>query len=234
MKKRTAILCALCMMGITLFTPMTALAQGVTVSSSAKVSAVPDIAEVTLRISATNEDASLAQQEVSGKLDTVLKELKEGQKVDEANITTTSISLDSQYDYDQDGKLTGYMASTSIELVNLPLEQTGALLTAAVDAGATGIDGVNFVCSNYDELYEQALSDAVKAAKHKADIMAEAADRKLGKVEDITEGYQDVSYRNNNSYAMAEMASAKSADMAVMPGTAQITAQVTVQYELED
>ena len=65
---------------------------------------------------------------------------------------------------------------------------------------------------------------------------AEAAGRKLGHVKMITEGYQDMTYANTSEkvYAGGMGAAEDSASAAnILPGQAEITANVTVTYTLQ-
>ena len=95
--------------------------------------------------------------------------------------------------------------------------------------------------SRYDEDYEEALTKAVAAAARKAQVLAEAAGMELGAVKTISEGYQDTTYRNDSltrSYSkeMFDTAAAEEAaygSVAVMPGEAKISAQVTMTFYLK-
>ena len=84
-----------------------------------------------------------------------------------------------------------------------------------------------------------ALTKAVEKAKEKGEVLAKAADGSLGEILSVSEGYQNTAYRYNTSYMDAKqmsgygVAEEAAMDVAVMPGEAEITAQVTVVFELD-
>ena len=73
------------------------------------------------------------------------------------------------------------------------------------------------------------------AARKKAEVLAKAADRILGDVQSITEGYQNTSARYvNKSIAIEEAAMDTAAEsVSLNPGDSEITASVTVTYYLK-
>ena len=98
------------------------------------------------------------------------------------------------------------------------------------------IDDIRYTCSTYDEAYLDALKGAKANADVKAQALAEASGRELGRVMALQEGYQDTSvqHRSVNAAAFKEEAAMDSAaEMAVMPGELSVDASVTVTYELK-
>ena len=75
----------------------------------------------------------------------------------------------------------------------------------------------------------------MEAARKKAEVLAAAAGKTLGDPVVITEGYQNTSARYAKSANIALDAVAESAAMgpALMPGETEITANVTVSYEMK-
>ena len=96
-------------------------------------------------------------------------------------------------------------------------------------------DYVEYKCSNYEEVYAAALSDAVRKAKSKAEVIAEAAEGTLGSIVSITENYENTYYRRSESYdtgALKNMAAAEDT-IELSPQEAEIQAGVTIEYRLE-
>lgn len=214
----------------------------VTVTASGIVMEVPDMAEVTFSVESGAEEAEEAQTKNTEDVEKVMEALT-GLGVDEKSVQTSDYYMDPQYDYDQDpAKLVGYRVRTTLTVSDLKIGDTGKILGAVVDAGVNDIGGVTYTCSTYDEKYQEALKEAVKAAKAKADTLTSAAGASTGKVVAITEGWQDTSARYQASYdSGAVMESAKaSSDTAdyqsvdMNPGSMQIQANVTVTYEIKD
>lgn len=114
------------------------------------------------------------------------------------------------------------------------IEDLGALLSACVAAGINDVDTVRFLCSDYDEAYRQALAQAVAASREKAEVLAEAAGKKLGGAVSIVEGWQDSSarYGRNTEVSLAKQESADAAGPILQPGESEIRANVTVTYRM--
>lgn len=207
-----------------------------TVSGSAEVSIIPDMAEVSFGVLTTEKTAETAQQRNNEDMEAVLSML-ESLGVAEKSIRTTDYSLYPRYD-DYGETVISYTASTTLTVSDIPIDDVGRLLTKCTESGINDINDIRYFSSEYDASYEAALTEAVAAAKTKASVLAEASGGKLGDVYEITEGYQDTSYRYSYDngvikYATAATEEAASYDVAVMPGEVTVSAQVTVTFLLE-
>ena len=208
----------------------------VNVTSSFSETEMPDMAEVTFDVTTEGTDAREAADGNSESVAKVMAALAEAGVAEESIRTNYSISP--RYDYSRDTpQLTGFTADTGFTVSDLKVEEVGSLIDACVEAGVNSFDGVRYTCSTYDEKYASALASAVKAARGKAQIIAEAAGHELGDVLTVTEGYQDTSYQYKSLGGTVEMASYSSADTAsgvdIQPGMVEIDASVTVTYELK-
>ncbi len=215
-----------------------------TVSASATgvVMEVPDMAQITFGVVTNGEQADAAQSENTEKVNQVIGALK-GMGVEEKSIQTTGYSISPQYDYDnldasKQPKLTGYQVRTTLQVSDQKIADAGKILSESVKAGVNDVEGVVYTCSTYHEKYEEALQEAVKAARKKADVLAKAEGASAGKVVSISEGYQDLSarYQSSDIGAVYEKTAAAVQDASSIPdlsaGTLQIKAEVSVTYEL--
>ena len=132
-----------------------------------------------------------------------------------------------------DQKLIVFNNSSAEMFKDQKVEDVGKLINLCTENGADSIDSLRYSCSNYDEVYAKALADAVKSAKEKAFIIAEAEGKKVGDAIEITEGYQDTyyQYKSVDSAMMNDMVS-ESAVADIIPGQADIDASVTVTFEI--
>ena len=210
----------------------------VTVSSKGSVYAVPDLAELRFGVRTQAGTAAEAQSANSSSVDAVIKALKD-KGISEENIQTTWYDVSPQYDWNTGNgdTITGYSVSTSLSVKGVAIKDAGDLISACTEAGANEFNGVNYSCSQYETLYREAQQKAVEISKEKASVLAEAAGRSLGPVRSITEGWQDTTYEANMR-TMAAMDAGKGAGpessaTGFMPGEAEITANVTVTYEMK-
>ena len=115
------------------------------------------------------------------------------------------------YDWDNGKKITGYEMTTEVVVSDVAIEDAGAIISDSVNAGINSIDSVQYQCSNFDEIYQEALKKAIESARVKAEAMAEAGGCKLGTMTNVQEyssgqqaRYYDTSY--SSGMAMKEMA----------------------------
>ena len=207
----------------------------ITVSSSKSVSAIPDMAELDVNIRTYADSADKAQKDLAERTNTFVSMLKEN-SIDEKSIQTESYNVWPDYDYSSGvDEIVGYDGSVSIHIKDQKVEDVGNLINLCTENGADSVEGLRYSCSNYDEVYAKALADAVESAKEKASIIAEAEGREVGKVLEIVEGVQDTyyQYKSVDSFMMNDsVAEAKAVD--IMPGEADIDADVTVSFEILD
>ena len=213
----------------------------VTINSSDSVKVSPDMAEITYGITTEDADASACQQKNTEALNKVLAFLKEQGYGDES-IKTTGFSLNPRYDWSGNTqKLIGYEMNTQVTVTDVPIDDVGGLLSKTVESGANEIQDVTYFSSTYDQAYEEALKKAVDMARGKAEAIAEADGRQVGKVLKVEE-YNDGQYGryassgiNQRSSKMMDGAVAEAAgaaDMGVMPGQMKVTANICVEFEL--
>ncbi len=219
--------------------PAEGLQTTITVSASASSYTTPDKARLTVRVEKSDPEAAEATVKLTETADAVLEAIK-GAGVDAEDIATSGYRLSPDYHYDDDGKyiLDGYTAVISYTVKDLTIDSVGALITAATDAGATEIEDIAYECSDYDARYGEALAEAVKLSRQKADALAKASGTQIIGVDSISEGYQDDSARYKGvNYAYTESAAMDSAVMSdavqIEPGETEIEASVTVVYSMQ-
>jgi hypothetical protein len=196
-------------------------ADVVTTTGHGTVTATPDRATVTAGVHTQAATAADALGQNARLANAVVAALKGAGGTD---LQTQQVSLYPQTG--DDGKVTGYAADDSIS-ASSPVAGAGALIDAAVGAGANTVSGPTLDLSQQDELYKQALAKAVKDARDKADALGQAGSFVVGPVSTVTEVSQD-------SGPLPYAAAAKAADSAtpVEAGTQDVTADVTVTFAI--
>jgi uncharacterized protein len=193
-------------------------AKTISVSGHGTVTTVPDRAafDFTAETRAPTAAAAIARAgDASGSIAAALKDAG----VAAADLQTSQISLSPQTT-DDGTTIVGYAASTTLT-AKTTIASAGAVVDAAVKAGANGVSGPNLSRSDEASLYDKALAGAVADAKRKAGALAAAAGLQLGGVQSLAE-----------SGAQAPIPLAAKADFsaAVEPGTQTVAADVTVTY----
>lgn len=198
------------------------------------VKAAPDMATVTLGVTATAATASAASQAEAQKMAATLSALK-ARGIEARDIQTSGLSLNARYEFPQNQprKLMGYEASNRVTIVVRDIARTGAVIDAAVAAGANGIDGVSFSLANPKPLQDEARRKAVAALTDKAQLYAGATGLRIQRLVNLTEGSEGPSQPMPMFKAVAARSMAMdSAPTPVEGGEVEVRVTVAATYEL--
>ena len=208
----------------------------ITVSGMEEVKAVPDMAQIQYSVYTQVATAQECQEENAKNVNQTMETLK-GLGVEDKSIQTSDYGMNPIYDWNSGRqKITGYQMTTSITVSDIPVENAGKIITDSVASGVNELDSVQYLCSDYDEKYQEALKKAVEMARSKADAMAEAAGMTVVKAVNMEEEGYYPQERYNAAGASKQMMAVTedaAADMGVMPGEISIEAQVNVTFEME-
>ena len=207
----------------------------ITVSGKGEVSAPPDTAWISSGVNTQAKTAADALKENNQRMEQVIEVFLDAD-IDEKNIQTSGFNVHPVYDYSRDNKppkLAGYQVTNNVTVKVTDLEKLGDLLDDVVESGSNQISGIRFGFADDEALLDQARKAAIANAKKKAKLYADAADVDVGDVVSISETGVRMP---EPVYHRAEMRQAKMMDSSVpvMGGEQEISASVTVVYELED
>lgn len=193
----------------------------VTVTGTGTVNAVPDRAQISAGVESRAATAKAALAANATAMRKVIDALRGSGGKD---VTTQTVSLSTTLD-DQ-GQPNGFVA-TNLASAETTLDKAGALIDAAVDAGANSVYGPTLSRSDADELYRDALAKAVEDAEERASVLAQAARRDVGRVTSMSES----SAPQFPVYGKEAMAARDSSP--VVSGPQETTATVSVTFELK-
>ncbi len=206
-------------------------AETITVTGTASSDEKTQIATFTAGATAVGGDAKQVREEVDTKLKTVVEKLKSF-GIPDADIQTQSTSLyQEQESYTQDGaqrmRPGQWRADNTIEIKLRDVTQADALLAVLNDGQLTNVYGPQVMFDDVSETQDALLADAVKDARTRADILAQAAGKKVVKVLSISE-----SGASTPVYPMFDRAMGAGGGGGIMPGTGEVSAGVTVVFEV--
>lgn len=202
----------------------------ITVSGRVGLEVPPDVAKVTIGVTTQGSTPSSAREQNSAAVNATLAALEE-LGIEEQDIQTTNMNMWNRYD--NNGNISGYRMSTDLTVYVREIDQAGEVVDAAIAAGSNELNGVEYLVSNQDELYNQALTDAIEMARQKAEALAAASGKTLGEVKQVDETSQAVAtVRALNPDSGSESATMNdSAKTAIRPGSTTINAEVTVIFK---
>ena len=202
------------------------------VAGQSVVSAEPDQAVVTFGVQTQATSAAEALQENNTMMQQVISATV-GFGIAEDNIQTRQIRLDPIYNdtpnANQPATIESYRATNSVVVTTQQIDDLGALLDTAVEAGANSIEGIQFEISDRQALAAQAREEAVNNARDKAEQLAELTDAELGPVLTISES---AIIPQPQPLRVQEMAAAAGA-VPIAPGAQTIEANVQISWLLE-
>ncbi|MEP6976452.1 MAG: SIMPL domain-containing protein [Thermoleophilia bacterium] len=196
-------------------------ADGITVNGTGAVRAVPDRADFSFGVQSTGRTASAALDANSAEMRKVIAALREA-GVAAADIQTQQVALSPRL-ADNGETILGYIAQNTVSAHLRDLGRAGAVIDAAVGAGANQVFGPSLSRSNEAELYRNALRSSVADARTKAQAIAAAAGVTLGAVIGVTE-------TGGAPVPIEGKAGAATDATPIEPGTQDIQASVTVTF----
>lgn len=202
-----------------------------TVTGSGIATVTPDKASITIGVQTADSSSKTAQDKNSKDVNNVIGALLD-YGVEEKDISTSSFDLYANYDYSKDvSELTGYTATTMLTVKNLDVKDVGELLEKAAEAGVNQVNGISFDYTETEAAYDKALDAAMDRAQEKAEKLAAREGCRLGKILSVSEGDSNGSAAYTGAREYKESAKADGG-MNVMPGESDVTATVTITYQL--
>ncbi|MYL18705.1 DUF541 domain-containing protein [Halobacillus litoralis] len=149
------------------------------VHGSGSVKVKPDTAVIQLGVATEGTNLTSVQNENASTISRVKSRLMAA-GVEEENIQTSDYSVYPQYDY-VDGKqeFRGYQVSHMLTVTVEDIEQTGAVIDAAVQSGANRVTNIEFTVSQSYYCYQKALQIALGQALATAQTIANTMNVKL-------------------------------------------------------
>jgi uncharacterized protein len=199
----------------------TATPDTVTTLGHGVITIAPDEATVTAGVHTQAASASAALAENAKLMNAVVAALK---AAGGEGLQTQQVSLYPQTD--QQGRVNAYVADNSVS-AKTKIAAAGALIDAAVGAGANTVSGPTLSVSDRDARYRDALGKAVADARLKAEALAKAGGFGVGPVSSVTE---QASSSPPQVFAAAGAVAKDSTP--VEPGTQDVTADVSVTFRI--
>lgn len=209
------------------------------VSGTAEVTVQPDICYLGFVVTSEHKSsAARAYRDNAAVMAAVVAAIR-ALDVPDKDIKTANLTISPRYRWDDDNRrrrqFEGYEVNNSLAVSLRDITRVSNVLDAAVAAGATTVNNVSFTVENPKQYLVEARVEAVRAAKAKAGVMAEAAGARLGAVRTIIEhevgGYRRLYAQSNVEIGRGFDAEYGAAD-AVSPGDVRLSQSVTATFEL--
>jgi uncharacterized protein YggE len=209
-------------------------AQGISVSGEGRASAAPDMAVLSLGVSAKAATVKAANSQAQEGISDLLDSLEDN-GVQEKDIQTSQFSIYPEYDYRNDEQvLTGYRVSHMLQVKVRDIDKAGDVIDDAVEAGGDllQVQSISFTIDDTTALRSEARTEAVADAQAKAEELATLAGVSLGEPTYITESVSTPSsqpyYDRTYGIAMEEASVTE-----ISTGELEVIVSVYITYTIE-
>lgn len=233
MKKLTAILLALV---LTVLVPLALADSEICVNGKGEVYVPADKAFVSVGVQMALQNVQEAQKNVNERINTIRAKLLEA-GIDGDDINTDNINIYAYTEFDDAGnEKTLYHVSSMLTVRVTDTDRTGEVIDIAFAAGANVLNGVTFTATETAEAEKEAMQLAVKNAREKAEILAEAAGLKITAVDKIAEGYSGSFDSGLNVFdrVAAKEETASYGATEIHAAKILVSAEVTVNYDAKE
>jgi uncharacterized protein len=168
-------------------------ARTITVSATATVEREPERARVLLAVESSAPTAREAAQQNAALMQRVLDAVRRA-GVPAEEIRTVSYELRPEYarpepQRQDPPRIVSYRAINMVQVRVDPMAQVGAVIDAALGAGANRVSSLTFELRDTDAARLAALQLAVQSARRQAEAVASAAGQRLGEPQSIQVGH---------------------------------------------
>lgn len=144
--------------------------RSMTLTGQGQVTGIPDLAVIRLGVVLTGSELAAVQSQNARVSQAVLDTLR---RMGVTDVKTFQYTIDRLIEYDNGTPIArGYTVRNILEIRTDQTELVGAIIDAAVDAGANTVELISFEVSNPQYFYQQALNLAVADAMEKAESIA--------------------------------------------------------------
>ncbi|MTD99168.1 DUF541 domain-containing protein [Paracoccus sp. YIM 132242] len=201
-----------------------------TVTGQGETRVAPDMATIQLGVTTQAASAAEAMRQNSTQQTAVIAALT-GAGIEGADVQTSGLNLNPLMDY-AEGRaptVTGYQATNMVAVRVRDVARLGEVLDAIVAAGANEINGIGFIRDDSAATEDEARRAAVTDARHKAEVLAEAAGLTLGPVLVLRD---TPAMEGPRPMMMEARAAADAAKVPIAAGELAMTAMVEMQFAL--
>ncbi|MBI5652904.1 MAG: SIMPL domain-containing protein [Chloroflexi bacterium] len=214
----------------------------ITVTGDADVKVAPDEVILVLGVETADKNLSVAKSQNDERAKKVIA-AAQARGIEAKHIQTEQIRIEPRYSDSYATNLMSYVVRKTIVITLKDISKFEDLQTAALDAGANRVHGIQFQTTELRKHRDQARALAIQAAQEKATAMAKSLGQKIGKPNSIQENYSSWwswydrwwggGAMSQNVVQNVGGAGASPDEGSFAPGQITVNARVTVSFELE-
>jgi uncharacterized protein YggE len=203
--------------------------RSIQISGEAERRIAPDMALLLMEVVSESPDSAVARREADGITAAVLKVLR-NHGIESPDIDSSALSIQPQYRWiknEQRQELVSYRVSRGIDVRLLDLDKLGVVLEAVSESGINSMQPPRLGLVDEESVYREVLEAAVRNARERAAVIANALDEDLGDTLSIS------THRSPVPRPMAqERMMMAAADSAAAPGSSYESGYLTYSVTL--
>ncbi|MDO2950027.1 SIMPL domain-containing protein [Aeromonas simiae] len=210
-------------------------APHIIVNGMAEYKSEPDMATLSVSVSALQKEGLKAKQQVDSKVAAFFSKL-EAMGIERSDVEAGNLVVSPEYQYEANKRpqLIGHRAQRQLAIKLYQMDKLSELIDTALAAGLESVSQVVYGLKNAQDAKDKVRLEAVNDAKHKAEMLAQSFGMKLGKV-------YSVEYRSampmpvyaRSLKMMAPAAQNESADTGYQQQSITFTDSVDAAFTLE-
>jgi hypothetical protein len=208
----------------------------ISVSGEGTISVEPDQATVRFGVVTQADEPEAAREQNAAAASQAMNAIRD-LGVAERKMRMETLRLQPRREYDQETRRyeeRGFEAIRQVVVELDELELLPTLITRIVQQGANRLDGINYDVADRDAVRSEALAEAARGARSKAQLLAETLGVQVGPPRQINEQSFDFprpQFRIEQAAAVAKADAAPEPD-AYAAGEIEVTATVQVTFDL--
>ncbi len=206
----------------------------ITVVGEGKVRIRPDVARAQIGVEVMMDSVKEASEANKERLEAVLAALQE-QGIAEEDIQTSGFSVYAER-FGPNGPLPddqiNYRVSNNVNVTVRDLDTLGAVLDAAIEAGANNIYGVEFSIDDPSTIESEARQSAVADAQAKAEELAELTGTTVSNVVSVSEVIGGGGGYYSSNFAEAARGMGGGGSTPISPGELELVMQLQITYAI--
>lgn len=204
----------------------------ITITGSASIDAMPDMARISIEINSSAKDAITAKKQIDQRVSEYLTFLHNN-GIQQTDINALNLRTMPEYQYEK-GKssIKGYRATRNVEVKLRQLDKLNSLLNGALHAGLNEIRQITLAVALPEHYQQQAREAAAINATRQAQQLADAFNSNLGGIYSITyHGTTDQPEPAPRAYSLQARAAGNDENAYETP-LIHFTDQVSVVFQL--
>lgn len=199
---------------------------------NAHITVTPDRAVVMIGVLNTGQDAKDVQENNARLSNSVIENIgllgvsKEKMRTSQFGI----YPIYNDQDKDRKNEITGYRANNIISIILDDTSLVGTVIDTALKSGANEVNGIYYQKRDEQKCKQEALQAAVKESSAKAEAIAQALGKRLGRVVSVEDNGVSIQAPEMQRYYTKALATT---DNSFLPGSMDVTASVTVIFEID-